>query len=189
MAENYFLDNKQKVVNPWVYIFLLFISFVWVSLYPATSTLVSTLTLSFGNMLDFSNPNAVYAFGMILFQALIGTLMFELIFYLYRFVLAFKVYSFIVPSANLKNESRIFFIYRNLIYGVFVNLCFFFPFLSTYLGFFNLIISFAMLIVYARHLSVKYSEPIIGHFVFQTFCYPIFVYEALVIFFQVVGVL
>ena len=34
------------------------------------------------------------------------------------YFLTFKIYTFIVPTENLKVESRVFFIYRNLVFGL-----------------------------------------------------------------------
>jgi hypothetical protein len=188
MSDNYYLDKNKKSLNGWIYIFLLFLSFIWISLYPATNSLVYTYYLGFGNLFNFSNPNFSFFVIQIIFQALIGWISFEIIFYIYRIVLSFRVYSFIVPSEALKAESRTFFVYRNLFYGVFVNLCFIYPFLYSYLGLINLVVSMTVLLLFSKHLSEKYGESIIGHFVFKNFCYPIFIYEAIVLILQIMGV-
>lgn len=188
MADNYYL-KREKPVNQWLYIFILFLSFVLVSIYPVTNSLVYTFELGYGNMLDSSNPNFTYVLSSIFIDALYSIVIFEIVFYIYRFVLAFKIYSFVVPNDMLKVESRMFYFYKNIIYGFVLLLCFAFPYLYMYAEFFNLVITFTMLILYAKRLNKKYSEPVIGHFVFKNFCFPIFVYEAIVLIIRVMGVL
>lgn len=188
MAETYYFEPKKKELSGWVYMLFLFLSFVWIVIYPVTNSLSYNFTLNFGNLFDASNPNASYIIFLVIFEALIGLIAFELVFYLYRFILSFKVYSFLVPPNRLKIESRVFFIYRNLIYGIFINLCFLYPFLYSYAGFIDILVSFVVLLVYAKHITARYSEPIVGHFVFKCFCYPFFVYEAIVLLLRVLGV-
>ena len=179
----------QKKQRTWVYKLLLFISFVWVSIYPSITGLSSDFFFNYGNILDASSANFSYALSMVLVEALLAWAMFEVVFYLYRLVLSFKVYSFVVPLEKLKIESRTFFIYRNIFYGLFLNLCFMFPYLFVYSEFMNLIITLAVTIFYACYLNKTYAEPIIGHFVFKNFCYPLFFYEALVVLSSVMEVL
>ena len=179
----------QKKQRTWVYKLLLFISFVWVSIYPSITGLSSDFFFNYGNILDASSANFSYALSMVLVEALLAWAMFEVVFYLYRLVLSFKVYSFVVPLEKLKTESRTFFIYRNIFYGLFLNLCFMFPYLFVYSEFMNLIITLAVTIFYACYLNKTYAEPIIGHFVFKNFCYPLFFYEALVVLSSVMEVL
>lgn len=189
MAENYFFEKKTEAKNGWIYIFVLFASFIWTSLYSATSALTSEFYFNFGNLLNASSPNFSSIVLVVCTDALVGLLAFELIFYLYRFILQFKIYSFIVPSDRLKNESRIFYICRNIFYGLFVNLCFICPYLYIYAPLMSLITTFVMLIIYANHLNKTYAEPIIGHFVFKNFCYPIFVYQAIMLIIDIIEVL
>lgn len=189
MSNTYNLSNNTKTSNSWIYSILLFVSFLWVALYPATSILVESFEFGYGNLLNFSGENSSYIVMMILSEALYMFIGFELIFYFYRYFLTFKIYSFIVPTDNLKVESRVFFIYRNLVFGLVSNLCFLFPFLYKFLPFFDLVTTMIFLLIYACHLNKKYAEPIIGHFVFKNFCYPVFFYEALVVLFQVLEVL
>ena len=182
MTDNYSIYGaRKKHMSKWVYFALLFISFVWVSVYPAVGSVISTFHHGYGNLIDLQTS----AFGAIafftLFDALFFFVAFELIFYFYRYVLAFKIYSFIVPTEDLKAKSHIFFVYRNIIYGVFMNLCFIFPYLYAFMECINLIVTLIVLIIYVKHLVKTYSEPVISHFVFKNFCYPVFVYEALVV--------
>lgn len=189
MAENYLFGEKKKSKNSGLIKFLLFLSFIWISLYTATSSLTTELYWNFGNMLDAASENFGSVGLFIIAEALIYWLAFELVFYLYRFVLQFKIYSFIVPANDLKNESRVFYIYRNVFYGLFMNLCFLFPYLHVFAPLMSLITMFAMLILYANHLNKTYAEPIIGHFVFKNFCFPLFVYQAFILLIDVIGVL
>lgn len=188
MADNHYFA-KSRPINQWLYIFILYLSFIIVAIYPVTNSLVYTFELGYGNLMDSTNPNFSFILSSIFLDALYSIVIFEIVFYIYRFVLAFKIYSFVVPNDMLKVESRMFYFYKNIIYGFLLLLCFEFPFLYIYSELFNLIVTFTMLILYAKRLNKKYSEPVIGHFVFKNFCYPIFVYEAIVLLIKVVGVL
>ncbi len=182
MTDNYLttFGTKKKYLSKWVYFLLLFISFVWISIYPAVNSVVSTFHFGYGNLFDTSSALGVIVL-LVLSDALFYFIAFEVIFYFYRYVLAFKIYSFIVPLEDLKAKSHTYFIYRNIIYGVFVNICFIFPYLYAFMECINLIITLVVLIVFAKNLVKTYSEPVISHFVFKNFCYPVFVYEALVV--------
>lgn len=179
-------EKKQRT---WVYKLLLFISFVWISLYPTVTALSTDFFFNYGNILNTSSTNFSYALSMVLVEALLSWAFFEVVFYLYRLVLSFRVYSFVVPMDKLKTESRIFFIYRNIFYGLFLNLCFMFPYLFVYVDFINLVVTLIVTMFYAAYLNKTYAEPIIGHFVFKNFCYPLFFYEALMVLSSVMEVL
>jgi hypothetical protein len=168
---------------------LLLFSFVWVAIYPVTNSMVQTFDVSYGNMLNTANPNFSFIVTSIFVDAIYSLIIFELVFYLYRSFLGFKIYSFIVPNERLKAESRIFYVYRNLIIGLFLNLCFIFPYLYIYAELLSLIVTLTMLIIYANRLNKRYAEPVIGHFVFKNFCFPLFVYEALFLIIELWGVL
>ena len=187
MSETYYFKPKKKELSNGVYIFLLFLSFVWISIYPAVNSFSYSFTLGFGNLLDMSNPNASYIAFMMLFVALMGLLVFELALFVYRFIINFKIYSFLVPVRRLKAESRMFFAYRNLIFGIFMNLCFFLPYLYSFMTLIDIVTSFSMLLLYVNRINKRYAEPIVRHFVFKCFSYPIFFYEALVLLFTVFG--
>ncbi len=190
MAESYLFDKRQeKPQRNGLIMFLLFLSFVWISLFTATSSLTGTLYFNFGNMLDTSSENFSSIVFIILSEAIIQWLIFELVFFIYRYILQFKIYSFIVPLGRLKVESRAFYIYRNIFYGLYINLCFLFPYLYQFAPLVSLASTFILLIVYAIHLNKTYAEPIIGHFVFKNFCFPIFVYQAMLLLFDVIEVL
>lgn len=188
MAETYYFEKKQETKSGWLYIFLLFASFIWTSLYSATIMLTGDFYLNFGNLLDVQSPNFSSIVMMICTEAMISLLVFELIFYIYRFILQFKIYSFIVPTDRLKNESRMFYVYRNIFYGLFLNICFICPFLYSFSSLISLVTTFIMLLIYANHLNKTYAEPIIGHFVFKNFCYPIFIYQAIILFIDFIEV-
>ena len=180
---------QQKKQSTWIYKFLLFLSFVWVSFYPSMTALSADFYSNYGNIVSAESMNFGYVVSTITVEALFSWLFFEVVFYLYRLVLSFKVYSFVVPPDKLKTESRIFFIYRNVFYGLFLNLCFLVPYLYAYAEFINLAVTLAFTIVYASVLNKNYGEPVIGHFVFKNFCYPLFFYEALMLLSSVMEVL
>ena len=187
MTNNYMLNRQTKPANSWVYKLLLFLSFIWTSLYTATCMVTDNFYLGFGKLLDSANVSTVVL--LILSEALVYWIIFEIIFYIYRWFLGFKIYSFIVPAEKLKIETRMFFCCRNLFYGLFVNACFVFPYLHSFLPLINLVVTMIVTLIYASHLNKTYAEPIVGHFVFKCFCYPIFVYEVLTVISQLWGVL
>ena len=58
MAESYLFDKRQeKPQRSGLVMLLLFLSFVWTSLFTATSSLTGTLYYNFGNMLDTTSAN------------------------------------------------------------------------------------------------------------------------------------
>lgn len=185
---NTFYNAKPKTHKKWVYKLLLFVSFLWLSLYTATGAITDSFRVGYGNLLDTNSAGFLEAVVLVLIEALFLFLEFEIVFYLYKFVLSFKIYSFIVPPEELKYKSHVYFIYRNIIYGVFLNLCFLFPFLEIYSLFMNIIITLIMLIIYSKNLAKEYAEPIVAHFVFKSFCFPVFVYEVLNILILIMGV-
>lgn len=182
---NYMQKTKQK---QWPYILLLYVSFVWVALYPAISSIAGSFIFDYGNLFDLNSPNFSYIVFTILLNGFYYFIGFELIFWLYRVILSFKIYSFIVPADRLKVESRVYFIIRNIIYGLYVNLCFFHPYLGSYMNLVDIVVTLITVLFFVRRLYRTYSEPIVSHFVFRYFCYPIFIYEALAILFNVIGV-
>lgn len=175
MSQDNIMYDKKPRQNSWIYKLLLLISFVWLEFYTATLSLVYSFEYGYGNI--FSDVNAPLIFSSVLVNALMSWASFEILFWIYRFVLSYKIYSFIVPMDSLKAETRMYFIFRNVILGLVCNLCFIFPYLYAYIPFFDILITMIMLVLYAKHLNNVYSETIVGHFVFKNFCYPIFIYE------------
>lgn len=169
---------KQHAKVNKLLILLLYLSFVWIAVYPTISTLSAGYYFSYGNIFDGSST--IFSSGVLylLISSLVSWGLFELVFVFYRFVLAFKIYSFVVPAEMLKNEMRTFYIYRNLVFGIFVNLCFFFPYLYSLIELIDVVITMTMFILFSCNIRKKYSEPIVGHFVFKCFMYPVAFYEA-----------
>lgn len=180
---------KTKSKNNYLTILLLILSFVWINIYPSVSTMVFDFSYNYGNLFDSSSIIFSSALINILINAIISWVWIELIFIFYRFILNFKIYSFVVPVDRLKNELRTFFIYRNLILGLFFNICFIFPFIHTLSPILDLIITFTTFICFAFHIKKYYSESIIGHFVFKCFISPIIIYEFLVVIINFVEVI
>lgn len=183
------VSKKRTAIDGWFYKLILFVSFLWVSTYTAASTVVTNFQFDFGNLFDLTSPNFSYIVLMLVIEALVSWLFFELLFFLYRYVMAYSIYSFVVPMDRLKTESRLFFTYRNVIYGIFINLCFFVPYLHSWLPFLSIVISLTMVLLFALHINKAYAEPIIGHFVFKSFVYPVFIFEIFTLAWQVVEVL
>lgn len=189
MTENYLFKEQKKASHGGLVMLLLFISFVWMSLYNASISLAGDLYWNYGNLLNFESGTIGNFTIILLAETLFNWFVFEIVFMLYRFVLQYKIYSFIVPVENLKVESRTFFIYRNIFYGLLLNLSFLFPYLHIFDPVFSLLTTFATLIAYSIHLNKVYAEPIIGHFVFKNFCFPVFIYQAVILLIDVIGVL
>ncbi len=189
MTDNNIYGTQKKQQASWIYKVFLYISFVWISIYPVTSTLTGSFYMGFGDLLNLRGDAFASASMLVFAEALISWIVFEFIFYIYRWFLGFKIYSFIVPSEKLKVDTRLYFTYRNIFFGLFINLCFLYPFLSVFAEFASLVTTLITLMVYANHLNKTYAEPIVGHFVFKCFCYPVFIYEALTIISRVLEVL
>ena len=183
MSQENFMYDKKPRRNSWIYIVCLILSFFWVSIYSTTTMFVTSLNLGYGDLL--SKANLAVVFSSVLYDAIFSWICFEILFWIYRYILSFKIYSFVVPMDSFKAETRIYFIFRNLILGIVYNLCFVFPYLNIFSTFFDLLITLVVLIFYAKHLNLTYSDAIVGHFVFKNFCYPIFIYEAIEILFGI----
>lgn len=186
---NYFGTAPKRRAGSWVYKLFLYLSFVWVSVYPVASTIGTSFFTYYGNLISGANSEISTLIVFSMLEALLGWLGFEIIFWLYRMFLTFKIYSFVVPVDELKNTSRLFFGVKNILYGALLLLCFWFPYLYSFMELFNLILIVSLLILFAVYIQKKYSEPIIAHFVFKNFCYPVFVYECILLAVSVLEVL
>ncbi len=170
-------------------IFLLFLSFMWVTAYTSLSSLVYDFYYNYGNVFDSASPifsNAVFYW---LITGTFSWLWVEVIFIIYRFILSFRIYSFIVPPYKLKDEMRTFFIYRNLMYGLFLNLCFILPYFYSLSILVELVITMTTCFCFARHISKKYSETLIAHFVYKCFITPVLFFETISVFLHFLGVM
>ena len=174
IQENFMYDKKVRQ-NSWIYKFFLFLSFVWLEIYPTSLSFVYSYEYGYGNI--FSEAVLSSVITAVIMNALMGWAVFEILFWVYRYVLSFKIYSFIVPMDSLKAETRFFFIFRNILLGLVCNFSLLFPYLISFEPFFNLLITMIVMIIYAKHLNKIYSDSIVGHFVFKNFCFPIFIYE------------
>ena len=178
MAFNYFeIYGEKKTLNSGLYLFLLYLSYVWVSIFPSTSYLATDVTLGFGKLFSPSSGFLFYEILYLLSYAGISMLFFEFFFLIYRASLQKSVYTYVVPADKLKADCRLYFAIRNVIYGIFLNLCFLYPFIYKFDYFFNVTITIIMLMVFAYKTQKEHSEPIISHFVFKNFCYPVFYLE------------
>lgn len=180
MAYNFFdIYGEKKTVNSGLYLFLLYLSYVWLSIYPTSGVYATDLTLGFGKLFAPSSGNLFYEVVYLLIYAGINMLVFEIIFWFYRVYLTTKVYTFVLPADRLKADCRLFFAIRNVIYGIFLNLCFLYPYIYKFDYFLNVTITLIMLIVFSYKIQKEHSESIISHFVFKNFCYPVFYFEIL----------
>ncbi|MBQ8451162.1 MAG: hypothetical protein IJ538_00050 [Clostridia bacterium] len=170
--------NVKRGSSPIFYILLLFVSFLWLNLYPTINQL-GDFFIGYGNLFDFSNPNMTFIVSRVVIGAVVDTAIFELLFFVYQLILTRKVYFFVVPHDKFKVESRVFMFYRNMFLGILYNLCFLYAFLYTYALLFEILITLLVVILYAKHLAKHYSDPIIGHFVYKSFVYPLFIYEVI----------
>lgn len=175
------LNTKSQYTPNHLITVLLYFSFIWVGLYPALSSIYSNFYYSFGNVLDSASSVFSSVIVYVIVQAFVSWICLELIFMVYRFILSFKIYSFVLPSHKLKDEMRMFFIYRNVFLGLFLNICFIFPYLYALLGLIDLLVTMITFLCFAAHINKTYSEPLIGHFVFKSFITPVVIYEILVV--------
>ncbi len=187
MGNSYYniYKKKDEPLNGWFYIFILYLSFIWLCLYTTESSLVLNFSWSYGKLFDFASANFFYEVLMLFVQAAVYLIVFEIIFWMYRYTVSFKVYAFVIPYERFKADSRLYFALRNLIYGICLNLCFLYPYLYSFSPLFNLAITMIVFLFYVRHICKKYSEPIVSHFVFKTFAFPIFFYEAIIVLFYI----
>lgn len=183
------INSRTNNVNSYWTMIMLYLSFVWVGIFPVISSLSSGFFLSYGNLFNLSS--LIFSSGIInvLVSALVSWIGFELIFMVYRFILSFKIYSFILPIDKLKSELRTFFIFRNLILGIIFNICFIFPYLYALSRLFELIVTTIIFILFSLHINKTYSESIVGHFVFKSFVSPLILYEVAVVIINFLGVI
>lgn len=184
----YYSAEKKKTLGGWFYGLILFLSFVSIDFYITVSSESTAIYFLGGNIFS-SFENIAYVLGLTLVEALIDWLILELVMWIYRTILSLKIYSFVVPSQKLKNETRLFFAIKNFLLAIIVNLCFAFPYLYKFIEAFDIFLLIIMLIIFAWHIQRKYSQPVICHFVFKCFCYPVFFYECLVLLIAYLGVL
>lgn len=184
---NNYANRKQP--NNGVYTFLLYLSYVWVSLFSTSGILVTDFTMNFGRLFSFMSENLFYEVFYVLMYAGINTVLFLIILWFYRMFLATKVYTFVVPVERLKAECIIYFIIRNIFYGIFLNLCFLYPYIYNLDNLVNVTLTLIMTIVFAYKVQKEYSESIISHFVFKNFCYPVFWYQILIYILNLLGAL
>ena len=180
MAGNYYsnLTLEQKNRNNF-YIFVLFLSFVWAGFYESSTSIVDSFLFGYNNLFDFGSTTFIYSFFFILMSAVVRLLGFEIIFWFYKLILSYRVYSFVVPADKFKIECRVYFSIRNIIYGIFANLCFLYPYIYNYLKFIDIISIIIVITIFSYHIQKTYSEPIISHFVFKNFCVPVLTYEVI----------
>ncbi len=180
--------KPQAKSSGWI-IFFLILSFIWTSAYPVLSSLVYDFSFNYGNVFDFSSLIFSNAIFYLISSAILSWVGVEVIFMVYRFILSFKIYSFVVPAHKLKDEMRSFFIYRNILLGLVLNVCFVFPYLHAFAGLLDVIITTITFLCFASHINKAYSEPIVRHFVFKCFISPVILYEILVVAVKFVEVL
>ena len=183
-----FRERGTKPLNSYVYIFVLLISFAWCSCYSVENTLSPYLFTTYGKIFQFGSQNFLYEMVILLSVSVIYTLAFELIFYFYRYVIAFRVYSYIIPVDRFKADARLTYALRNFFFGIFTNLCFLYPYLQTFEIFVGLFFTMLTLILLALRINKTYGEPLVAHFVFKTFMYPIFLYEIVTMIFTLGGI-
>ena len=152
------------------------------------SSLSDYLFMAYGKLFQITSPNFYYEVLMLVSMSIIYVLAFEIVFFLYRYIISFKIYSFIIPIDRLKADTRLTYAFRNFLFGIYMNLCFIYPYLYSYMMLASLFFTMVILIYYVRRIYKTYSEPLISHFVFKTFVYPVFFYEILSMIFSVGGI-
>ena len=109
MTENYLFNKRQeKPQRNGLIMVLLFLSFVWISLFTATSSYTNALYFNFGNILDTTSQNFSTMVFIIISEATIGLLGFEFIFFIYRKILQSIRLLFLLTDLKRKAEFFIF---------------------------------------------------------------------------------
>lgn len=165
-----------KKINQSGYVFLLYLSFVWLTFFSSVNSFISNLYFDFGKLF-VSTDQLFSTIYLVLIYALLELAVFEILFWIYRNILSCRIYTFVVPDDKMKVEFRLYFILRNVILGVITNLCFLYPFLYNAYDFFKIFVTLLIIILFAFNIQKKYSEPIIAHFVFRNFYKPVLLYE------------
>ena len=78
-----FKSNKN---SSWVYKLFLFLSFIWVSAYPAITSVSSDFYFNYGNIFMAGSSNFSYVLTMVIVEALVSWIFFEIVFYLYTMI-------------------------------------------------------------------------------------------------------
>jgi len=178
------IKNERSVFSRFCLPMLTFISFVWLNLY-STLTEINVVNLDY----ELFGSVDTYVFLSVLLAGLFDYLIFELLFFIYRLFLGFSIYSFMIPKNVMIDKFRIWYILRNVVLGIIFNLRFFFPYISTYLCVFELILNFGFIICLYFALAKNYVEPLVAQFVFKTLVIPVILYEVYVVIKLMVGVL
>jgi len=176
--------NKRSVFSRFILPILLLVSFIWLNLYKNLTGLSDVFFVT-----ETYESLSSYLVFSVLFLSLFDYLVFELLFFVYRLFIGFSIYSFMIPKNVLLDKFRFWYIIRNILLGIFFNLRFIYPFISTYLCVCELIINFVLVFVLYKDLSKDYIEPLVGQYVFRTLILPVILYELYVVITQMVGVL
>ncbi len=178
------LSIKKRSVYSRLLPVLVMLSFVWLNFY-------NIMTSSNNIKLDFGSFGSlpVYLIFDVLLYGVIYYLFFEFLFYVYRFCIGFSIYSFMIPKRVLIDKFRTWYLIRNVALGLIFNLRFFFPYITTYLCIFELVLNFLFIICMYADLSKEYVEPLVGQFVFKTLAVPVVLYEIFEVVVLMVGVL
>ena len=75
MAENSLIYSNKIRKNTWVYKFLLFLSFAWISVYPVINASVLSFQVGYGNLFDPGVPSTI--FTSVLIEALFAWASFD----------------------------------------------------------------------------------------------------------------
>lgn len=163
-------DRIQMILSKILPLFL-YISFVWLNVYKAIAQIDRLSPIKI-----ISNSSS-YSVLYILISAIFSYVIFELLFLAYRMIIGFSIYSYTVPKQVLANKFRFWFILRNIVLGLVLNLRFFFPYINLYLLIFEIAIDLLFVICLYFSVAKKYVDPLIGHFVFRAISLPFILYE------------
>ena len=176
------MKEERNIVSKLVLPALLFLSFLWLNFYSTIAGMTDVF-----NVVEIVDTTS-FIFSAII-MALVEYLVFELFFYVYRLFIGFSIYSLMLPKYVFIDKFRKWYIIRNLILGLIFNIRIFAPYISLYIGAFEVVFNFLMIFALYFDLKKEHIEPLVGQYVFRTLTIPIILYEAYIILTQVVGVL
>ncbi len=165
-----FAEQKPSLLGKFLP-FMLIVSFVFANFY----YVAQDMTLDF---LSLSSQLFTLTFFLeLIFMAVLDYLVLLFMLWLYRLVMSYRPYYYLVKTQTFNETIKFWYFVRNVVYGFFTCLLFFFPYLEMYLYIIELILSF--LVILLTYFSVKkYVDIMFRHMYFKLLMYPWFIWQA-----------
>lgn len=179
--------EKNKPIRKFLPLFC-FLSFVWLCLFESLSATEFLAGAYFIEDITFYT-NIEYKVVNVLFLTLADWIWFELIYYFYRTIMGFSIFAQTVPKALFENKARCFIILRNVILGLFMNMLFFFPYLINLVIVAEIIVDFAVFVLFFISISRETVSVMIMPNVLKAYFVPFMIIEFIHVIIATVGVL